>query len=284
MRGINHLVLCGHDLQAMRNAYARLGFTLTPKGVHPFGTVNSLVQLDHAYLELLAVENPQVVPEHAHDDFSFAAFNRDFLKDSEGFSMLAFDSEDARADVALFEERGWLTYKPVDFARLARLPSGEEVSVGFSLAFVRHPDMPRAGFFGCQHHAPQFFHQPDYQTHANSAATLVEAILVADRPDRLKTFLEGFCGSEAQACGEGLRLSLGRQTLAVMTPGEFAAQFTITAPDLSRGPRFGGFTIGVRDMDGFRRHLDPSEQAQAKPAIRRFGTVIAAVADHPNDR
>ena len=41
MKGINHLVLAGHDLEAMRSHYARLGFTVTPRGQHPFGTGNS---------------------------------------------------------------------------------------------------------------------------------------------------------------------------------------------------------------------------------------------------
>jgi hypothetical protein len=33
MKGINHLVLAGHDLEALRSRYQVLGFTVTPRGL-----------------------------------------------------------------------------------------------------------------------------------------------------------------------------------------------------------------------------------------------------------
>ena len=53
--GLDHLVLCVRDLEAARAAYTHFGFTVTPRAVHPFGTGNSLVQLEGTYLELLTV-------------------------------------------------------------------------------------------------------------------------------------------------------------------------------------------------------------------------------------
>src|SRR5215472_4171320 len=106
MKGINHLVLAGHDLEAMRSHYQALGFTVTPRGQHPFGTGNSLVQLHGTYLELLAVTAPNDLPEHRTGQFSFAAFNRDYLKRHEGFSMLVLDTADARADIAAWRAAG----------------------------------------------------------------------------------------------------------------------------------------------------------------------------------
>ena len=106
MRGINHLVLAGKDLDAMRGAYAALGFTVAPRGQHPFGTGNSVIQLHGSYLELLAVTKPQDVVEHGRRSFSFSAFNRDYLKRHEGFSMLVFDTPDAGADLASWQSAG----------------------------------------------------------------------------------------------------------------------------------------------------------------------------------
>ena len=54
-RGIDHLVLGVHALHKARDTYARLGFTTTPRAIHPFGTGNSLVQLQGNFLELLTV-------------------------------------------------------------------------------------------------------------------------------------------------------------------------------------------------------------------------------------
>ena len=62
MKGINHLVLAGHDLDALRSEYEGLGFTVTSRGQHPFGTGNSIIQLHGTYLELLSVTVPQAFP------------------------------------------------------------------------------------------------------------------------------------------------------------------------------------------------------------------------------
>ncbi len=142
MKAINHLVLAGRDLEAMRAHYGRLGFTVTPRGQHPFGTGNALIQLHGSYLELLAVTAPHDVPAHDARHFSFAAFNRDYLARHQGFSMLVLDTADARADIAAWRAAGLHTYEPFEFSRTAKLPDGQEITVGFSLAFVSHPAAP----------------------------------------------------------------------------------------------------------------------------------------------
>jgi hypothetical protein len=247
MKSIDHLVLCGTDLEAMRKKFAALGFILTPVAQHPFGTHNSLVQLDGLFLELLSLAQPDKIPEHRPGHLSFAAFNRDFLEQGEGFSMLALDSENARGDLASYRQRGLDTYEPFDFSRRAKLPGGEEVVVGFSLAFVSSPHMPRAGFFSCQQHAPQYFWQPQYQNHPNGAVTVLEAALVAERPQEHRGFLESFSGCRAIAAGQNLRISTRRGEIAVLTPSSFERSYAVSPPDLSGGPRFAGFTIGLKD-------------------------------------
>src|SRR5438046_2056541 len=101
-RGIDHLVIAVRDLDAARAAYQRLGFTLTADAHHPFGTKNSLVQLDGSFLELVAVADPALVPQPTPQRFSFAAFNRDFLGRQEGMSMLVVKSRDGNLDHAAF--------------------------------------------------------------------------------------------------------------------------------------------------------------------------------------
>ena len=64
MKGINHLVLAGYDLEAMRSHYAALGFTVMPRAQLPFGTGNSVIQLHGTYLEPLAITAPQDVAGH----------------------------------------------------------------------------------------------------------------------------------------------------------------------------------------------------------------------------
>lgn len=268
MKGIDHLVLGGRDLEAMRMRYRELGFTLTPRAEHPFGTGNSLVQLDGCFLELLTIVDAGKIPEHRSPHFSFAAFNRDFLSHREGFSMLVLDSTDARADVANYRSHGLHTYQPFDFSRNAILPSGETVTVGFSLAFATDPASPEAGFFSCQQHAPQHFWKPEYQRHANGAVTILEVALVANDPERHLPFLEGF--SSARATGNQINTTRG--TITVYTPSEFHARYNMTAPD-ARGARFAGYTIGVSSLD-FVEHLGLTCCDQ-RCVTQAFGTAIA---------
>jgi hypothetical protein len=265
LKGIDHLVLCGNDLESMRSAYAALGFTLTPPAQHPFGTHNSLIQLDQVFLELLSIANPAAIPEHQAHRFSFAAFNRDFLKRGAGFSMLVLDSDDVRRDAAAFRERGLTTYEPFDFRRQARLPNGEVVTVGFSLTFVSSPLMPNCGFFCCQQHAPQYFWQRHYQTHPNGAKLVLEVALVAPRPRDLVSFLENFSGVSSSAIEGGFKIATARGDIAVITSETFVKAYASPPPDSVPEPRFAGYTVGL-DAADFRSEI-------AKP-VHLFGCTI----------
>ena len=46
MRGLDHLVLTVRDLDAAEARFRALGFTLTPRAHHPFGTSNNLAIFD----------------------------------------------------------------------------------------------------------------------------------------------------------------------------------------------------------------------------------------------
>ncbi len=249
MKGIDHLVLCGRNHLAMRESFSALGFTLTPQAQHPFGTGNSLVQLEECFVELLSVFEAGKIPAHEARHFSFAAFNRDFLAEREGMSMLVLDSSNARADAAAFRSAGLKTYEPFQFSRKARLPDGREATVGFTLAFVTDPAMPDVAFFTSQQHAPEHFWKPDYQRHANRAVTIVDVSLVAERPQEHAAFLSAFTGVPAIASDNGITLRTGRGNVSCITPKSFERSFLRASPDVSRGPRFGGITIGVRRIE-----------------------------------
>ena len=259
-RGIDHLVLSARDLERQRDLYRRLGFTITPTAQHPFGTANSIIQLQGCFLELLTVADESLITEAVGDQFSFGAFNRDFLAVQEGFSMLVFEGTDARADRAEFAKSGLTTYVPFDFERKARQPDGTEVTVGFSLTFVTHADMPHFAFFTCQQHAPEYFWKPDYQKHANTAQTVSDVIMVADRPTDYARFFERLQGTGAVAIADGnITVQTARGIITVVTPDSWRARFSFIAPPkLTSGPRFAAYTIGVSDMDAARSALNAS--------------------------
>jgi hypothetical protein len=277
MKGINHLVIAGHDLETLRSAYQGLGFTLTARGQHPFGTGNTIIQLQGNYLELLSVTIPQDVPEHSADRFSFAAFNRDYLARHEGISMVIFDSPDARADVAAWRKAGLQTYEAVDFSRMAKLPNGGETRVGFSLAFLRNLEAPWLGVFACQHHAPSYYAQPQFQKHANDAVTVLEVWVVGDTAQGLMGFFQVLTGSNNVKQGEG-RSTLKTPTgdLVLATPQAFVDAFGVPPANAADAPCLAGLVVGCRSLKSFRSAgLVKAGDRYVVPPQRSFGTALA---------
>ena len=243
---VDHLVLCVRDLERGRIFYERLGFTLTPRAQHPFGTANHLAQLQGSFLELLAVADPTQIRPAAPGEFSFAAFNAEFLARREGLSMLVFQTDDARQDQRSFAARGLDTYAPFDFGRRARLPDGSEAAVSFSLAVVTHAAVPDAAFFTCQQHAPQYFWKPDYQRHANGARAVVEVVMAADDPARFADFFGRLLEPQAVVRdARGLRIALDGAAMTVL--GSDALHAWCPEMPMPRSPTFVGYAVAVED-------------------------------------
>lgn len=284
MSGIDHLVLAVADLELARSRYASLGFTTTPEARHPFGTGNSLVQLEErAFIELVTVKSPEAIPDHGSGRFSFAAFNRDFLKRGEGFSMLVLESSDARADLERFRAAGLVTHEPFDFSRKAKLPTGEEATVGFSLAFVSHPEMPDVGFFTCQQHSPEHFWKSEYQVHANTAYAVSSVWLVAQQPLDFAEFLQTFADAEdVTAADDRLDVETGRGRILAVTEAAFEQEFGVAPATAGRCPCLAAYVLGVRDLDAVSSKLDGAnirttvfQNKIVVAADTMFGTLVA---------
>jgi hypothetical protein len=141
-RPIDHLVICVRDLAQAELNLRTLGFSLTPTGVHPFGTSFRLAMFGNNYLELLAVTNAAAVLAAAPGRFGFAAHHQRFLTAAEGMSMLAWHSADAHADAARFAANDVSAYAPFDFGGDAVLPGGATARFGFSSPSPPTPRCP----------------------------------------------------------------------------------------------------------------------------------------------
>lgn len=254
-RGIDHLVLAMNDLDRGRDLYQRMGFTLTPPALHPWGTSNSLAQLQGCFLELLSIDEPKKIEEHRPGLFSFGAFNREFLSKREGFSMLALDSNDARADHAAWRAADLETYAPFDFSRKAKLPDGEEKTVSFSLTFTTDPNTPGIAFFTCQQHAPEVFWRENYQRHANTARTIGAVTIGSNAPGKHLEFLKAFSGCDhVRENGGGYDLVTHHGILRVLPPDDIAHLYGDSVPQVNL-PALLAYHIEVDDLDVARTSL-----------------------------
>ena len=281
MKGINHLVLTANDLGQIRSLYESLGFTLTAPGQHPFGTGNTVIQLHGTYLELLAVTRPQDVIEHTGQDFSFSAYNRDYLARHEGFSMLVLDTEDAAGDRAAWAQKGLRTYAPFEFSRQARLPDGQDVTVGFSLAFTSTPAAPWLGLFACQHYRPDYYAQPQFMRHDNAARRVKDVWISGPGALDLAPYLEIATSSRTRSEAPGRSVIPTRYgDIVLASPDEFRAAFGMMPPHPEDGPHLAGFTIGCESLAAHPSGIvTRCGEREVVPPEHGFGTAIAFSAD-----
>jgi hypothetical protein len=279
MNKIDHLVLAGHDLGAMRATYGALGFTLCPPARHPFGTANTAIQLEGNYLELLSLAAPEQVPEHGPARFSFAAFNRDYLARHDGFAMLVLGTEDADADIARWRAAGLRTYERFDFSRPAKTAGGEDVTVGFSLAFASSPSAPWLGIFACQHFSPGYFAQAEYQRHANTARGVADVWVSGAGAEELAGYFETLAGAAAERLADRIEIRTAAGTIVLASPETFRSAFGVAPPHPEDGPHLAGLTVACRDL-AFFGGLGLMEVGDrlVLPPDRCFGTALAFMA------
>lgn len=256
-RGIDHLVICVSDLEQAISFYRRLGFTTTPRAEHPWGTDNSLVQLNDCFLELLTLSRPELTPAATKHSFSFGAYNENFLSHRQGMSMLVFESNDARADREEFLTRGLYPYDNFHFERSATLPDGSRAKVGFTLAFATDPHMPEAVFFCCQQHAPQHFWRSEYQSHANGATSIDEVLMLAKEPSNFTDFFSKIQEPGTVALtGSRLTVNTPRGAITMLKPEDALARYgKPNLEEFPESPCFLGYVVHVPDLKHLVSHL-----------------------------
>ncbi|QRM27442.1 VOC family protein [Microvirga sp. VF16] len=280
-RRIDHLVVAVHDLDQAGSFYERLGFQVGARNRHPWGTENRLVQLPRSFIELIAVGEGAAIAPHQASAFSFGAFVQDYLRDREGLAMLVLDSQDAKADAALFSEKGIGSFEPFHFERSGRRPDGSETKVAFTLAFASVENSPKAGFFVCQQHFPENFWNPEFQRHDNKATQISSVTLAAPDPERLRAFLTAFTGVQpASPDGDDLSFRLGESHIDVLTPDDAAEIYGSVEAELDQ-PSFVAFAVRVEDIQRQAKWLDAAEipyqhigSRLIVPASTAFGIAI----------
>ncbi|MBO6893029.1 MAG: VOC family protein [Roseibium sp.] len=254
-RGLDHLVVAVKDLTAAGRAYEALGFTVTPENHHPWGTANRLVQLNGFFIELLSIGNEELITETEGKLFSFGAFNRDFLKEQEGASMLVLESGDPDRDRADFEKVGLDVYDLFSFERVANLADGSTATVAFDLTILRDPLSPGLGYFTCHNKFPENFWKPDFQKHANGAQDVAGVYMIAKDPSDHHEFLGGFTGlREMRATSLGLELDTPRGKISVLNPAAYRSLVGDAAADAVQGtlPQIAALEIACTGLDETR--------------------------------
>jgi hypothetical protein len=176
--GLDHAVILVKDLDRASETYARMGFTLTPRGFHSLGSQNHCIMFGSDYLELMAL--PPVPP---------AAFQyfAGFLAKGEGVGALALATDDAKAAHADFVAAGIAAEPPLALSR----PVADLGEARFTL--VQLPPALTPGFrsFVCEHHTRELVWRPEHQAHALGAAAVDGVVVATGDPDAYGALLAG---------------------------------------------------------------------------------------------
>ena len=245
--GVDHAIVGVRKLEAARRQWARLGFTITPRGRHKgWGTANYCIMFETDYVELLGIVDPALFTNKLDR----------FLKIREGLMGLAFATETADSlctalDAAAIDYKG-----PADLSRLLELPEGT-VEPAFKLVYLNGAT-PGVSSFVCQHLTRELVWRPEWTRHANGA-TGIESMTVVVRNAR--TPRAGW----RTLLGEGAVTGIGEREFSVMA-GRTELRFLAEAdarqamPDLARRkwrpPFLAGMVLAVDDPDRTVRALE----------------------------
>lgn len=254
-RGLDHVVHAVRDLPQASALYQRLGFQVSARNVHPWGTHNAIVQLPGFFIELLAVAEPDKLGGEGLAKH-FGAFQQTFLHEREGLSMLVLSSLDARRDAESFAQAGIARSEALTFTRIGENALGAPVNVGFTLAFAADPLSPETGFAICQHLTPDAFWSRAKQVHANGAVRVLGAVLVADNPTDHHIFLSSFSGvRDIHATSAGIDVKTPRGDIHILSPVAFSRQYGVEWRLDGEGACFGAVRVAVADIGALQSQL-----------------------------
>jgi hypothetical protein len=209
---VDHTLVGVRDLEAARTAYARLGFTLSPRGRHiGWGTANYCAMFEQGYIELLGIV----------DSAQFTNNLDRFLARREGQMGLAFGTPDAEASARALSARGLSPSEPRDLARELELPEGT-VLPRFKLVYLPADEAPALSGFLCQHLTPELLRRPEWLHHANGARRLVQVTtIVADTASLVAPYERLFGLASVTLTDAVLTVWVGRQRLVFATREDF---------------------------------------------------------------
>ncbi|HDZ72616.1 MAG TPA: VOC family protein [Aurantimonas coralicida] len=255
---IDHVVLPFASLDEARGLFTKLGFTVAPDAVHPFGTGNACVFFaDGTYFEPLAIADPAAYEAAKSAGNLFVARDAGFRSRHglPSISAIAFRSADALGDRASLAEKGVGEVELVEFSRNFRTPAGEDASVSFRLAFARAEPDPHVSFFFCQ---PLHAKAPDRSAltrHPNGVSGLARIVLSAHSPDKSRELLTAVSDARADKGSHGgLCFDLANTMLHVISDTSLVEEYG-AEPNPSGGLCVRGIVLSVSDMAATRACL-----------------------------
>lgn len=256
--GIDHCAVLVRDLDAAAATYARLGFTVAPRGLHSaqMGTGNHCVMLRHDYFELLGVLSPTPANQHW----------RDVLALREGMSGVALRARDAGGGADEIAARGFPTRDVLRFGRPVTLPGGGSTEARFAVFHVNEQPIPGLRVFACEHLTPEATWIPGLMDHANGAQAIAAIEVLARDPAAAAAVLGRLLDRPVEREADGaLRVPTGAAPFILLDAATLQARY----PGMELG--------GVAPEGPVTLALTVPDLASTEAMLRASGTPVSRV-------
>ena len=247
----DHAVLPVTSLEVARARLSALGFNVAADAIHPFGTENACVFLaDETYLEPLAIAQREDCERTATKGNVFTGFDQTyrFRVGEDGFSALAFRTDDADGDHKKFQKLGISAGKKLSFSRKFVDGNGKTVKASFKLSFAKDDRAPDANFFTCQRINTPDVDRSSLTAHTNSVVGIGEIILSEQNPSDFQYFLQPVMNNrDTPSVSFGMEIAAANTNINVLTPEGMRMEFGVERNSLDRGLRCEGIVFKVSD-------------------------------------
>lgn len=243
---LDHVVVVVRDLDAARDSFRRMGFTVTPRGVHSLGSQNHCVMFGSDYIELLW--SPDDVEHPSRRYYS------DFARVGEGAAALAFKTDSAKG---AYTEMLWAGFDPTpvaEFSRPVTLPEGDRDAI-FRVSMASLDKTPGGRVFVCEHVTPQVVWRPEYVQHANGATALAAVAMVTEDVVGSARVYERLFHTQAATIDEGLLVEAGPAPVAFVTERALARRLPHVWISARPAPLIAALFIRVADRNATERSL-----------------------------
>ena len=244
---IDHVVIVVGELASAADSYRRLGFTLSPRGVHSaaLGTENHTIMLQRDYFELMAV----VTPTERNAEW------RKVITRGGGVAGVAMATQDPHAARAHWLAAGLAPESALKFSRAVPRPDGSVMQAHFEVVALDEVAGTGLRAFVCSQPTREAVWLPELLGHANTALA-VRCISIACPDPALSAaqWQRVLPAARLQTTATGVALDTGRHTLDLVRAAspqvralgiEFAvADLAACAAALQAG------AIAVRHSDG----------------------------------
>ena len=169
---LDHVIIAVRNLDAAAASYRRLGFTLTPRGLHEGrGTGNHCIMFKDSYIELLGIVD---------DAGAKGRLAERVAAQGEGGMGIAYGAADADAAASALRAAGIAAEDPTDLSRPVDLDGKREI-VKFRNVMMPGLTLPNVMQFVCTHLTPELTRaRHEWQLHPNGATGIAEIIIAVD--------------------------------------------------------------------------------------------------------